>query len=228
MSVTASPYKAQKPKPASEVYKYRSLSKAAVACLVFGLLSLLAFLITPALIFPVISIACGLIALSNLKQFPDELLGLKAAKLGLLLGSISFVGAIGLNSYIYATEVPEGYDRISFRMLRVDSRTALPYSEQAEELNGQKVFVRGYVRPGVKRNGLTEFIMVGNFGACCYGGKEKPTDVIAVRIKTGETIDYSLRLRRIAGVFHLNKRAAKTRDKDVPRAYYQIEADYVR
>ena len=211
-----------------DVVEYRSMSKSAVASLIFGLFSLFAFLITPALIFAMVAVACGLMSLNSIRRFPDELIGKMAAKIGLGLGGFCFVGAIGLHSYIYATEVPEGYERISFRMLRDDSKTKLPYSEKAEELDGEKVFVKGYVRPGSKRKDLVEFIMVGNFGDCCFGGTEKITDVIAVKIKTGETVDYSLRLRKIAGVFQLNKKAARTQDDEVPEVFYQIEADYLR
>ncbi len=227
VTVTPSPYIAPEFDSSGE-REFRSISKAAIASLVLGFLSLLAFIFATALIFPVIAIGFGLIAWNSIRQFPEELSGATAAKIGLLLGSVCFFGAIGQHSYIHATEVPEGYERISFRMLRDDAKTVLPYAEAAEELDGKKVFIKGYVRPGSKRKNLTEFIMVGNFGDCCFGGQEKITEVVAVRINTGDTVDYSLRLRKIAGVFHLNRKSANTSDNEVPQVFYQIEADYVR
>lgn len=231
MSATVSPEKTSVTRhvdPANAEQQYRSVSKAAIASVVFGVFSLMAFMSVPLLVFSLISISCGLIAFSNLSRFPDELLGKKASRIGFGLGLFSFVGAIAMHSYIYATEVPEGYERISFRMLRDDSKTSLPYSEKAEELDGKKVFVRGYVRPGAKRRNLSEFIMVGNFGDCCFGGTEKITDVIGVKIVNDETVDYSLRLRRFAGTFRLNRKSTSTSDKEVPKVFYQMEVDYLR
>ncbi len=208
--------------------RYRSVSKTALACLVFAVFSLLAFLSEPLLILPVISIACGLMAISNLRRFPDELLGKTAVKIGLSLSLFCFVAAIAMYVIIFMTEVPDGYERISFRSLRDDTKTRLPYSEFAEELDGKKVFVRCYVRPGSKTKNLDEFIAVGNFGDCCFGGTEKPSDVIGVRILTGDTVNYSLRLRRVAGTFRLNRKAVRTGESQVPSVFYQIDADYIR
>jgi len=213
--------------PGGETH-FHSLNKPAVISLGFGLLSLLALFIPPMVFFSLVAIACALIGFSSLRRFPDEFVGVKSAWSGLLLGIFSLIGCIAYQSYIYATEVPEGYQRISFRTLKDDPRTQRPWSEDAEELDGKKVFVRCYTRPGAQRENLTKFIAVGNFGDCCFGGTEKLTDVIGVRILTGETVDYSLRLRRVGGVFRLNRAAALTGDSEVPQVYYQIEADYIR
>lgn len=212
----------------SEDEQYRSVSKAAIASLVFGIFSLLAFMAQPLLVLPIIAIACGLIAISNLKRFPDELIGKLAVKVGMVLGVVCFFGALTMFIVIYLTEVPDGYERISYRMLRDDPKTSLAWSEKAEELDGKKVFVRCYTRPGAKKKNLSEFIAVGNFGDCCFGGTEKITDVIGVKILTGETVNYSLRLRKIAGTFRLNRKGARTGDSGVPAVYYQIDADYIR
>ncbi|HMO15002.1 MAG TPA: DUF4190 domain-containing protein [Pirellulaceae bacterium] len=207
---------------------YRSLSASAICSFVFGLLSLLSFVFATALFLPLLAIALGFISLKNFWRYPDELTGKVFAKFGLVLGLVSLMGGVSLHSYIYATEVPEGYERINFRMLREDVKTPLPFAEAAEELDGKKVFIKGYTRPGTKRKNLSEFIMVGSFGDCCFGGQEKLTEVVAVRIMTGETVDYSLRLRKIAGVFRLNRKTTVTSDKEVPEVFYQIDADYVR
>ncbi len=113
-------------------------------------------------------------------------------------------------------------------MLDVDEDAELPYSKEAEQLDGKKVFLRGWVRPGDRKKKLKKFILVGDFGSCCFGGNPKISDVVGVVIQTDETVDYSFRMRRIGGTFRLVKEAAKTGESEVPRVFYQIEADYIR
>ena len=138
------------------------------------------------------------------------------------------IGGTSWHTYVYMTEVPDGYDRISFRMLKPNKKTSLPYSETAEELDGSKVFLKGFVRPGTHRTNLRDFILVGDFGSCCFGGNPEITDVVAISIQGDERVNYSLRVRKIAGTFRLNRRAAPTDEKEVPKVYYQIDADIVK
>ena len=156
------------------------------------------------------------------------MIGKKAAIFGLAISLICFVCAASTHAYIYYTEVPEGYQRISFNDLRPNKRTQLPYSEKADLFDGKKVFVRGYVRPSNKRKNLKNFIMVGDWGQCCFGGNPKMTDVIGVSIQTDDTVDYGLGVRKIGGTFRLNKQLKRTGDDEVPAIIYEIEADHVR
>ena len=113
-------------------------------------------------------------------------------------------------------------------MLKDDSKTQLAYSESAEELDGKKVFLKGYVRPGNRKTNLKEFILVGDWGSCCFGGSPKITDVVAISLPDDQRVNYSLRLRKIAGTFRLNRNAVRTSEKDVPRVFYQIDADIIK
>jgi len=175
--------------------EFKAVSKAAVACLVFAILSASAFMSQLFVILPIIGIGCGVAALAGIKRYPDELVGRIPARIGVLVCAVLLIGSVAYHSYVYATEVPPDHRRIS----------NLPYSEKAQELDGQKVFIKGYVRPpsGKKRR-LKNFIMVGDFGDCCFGGNPKITEVIAVKISSDDTVDYSYGLRRIGGTFRLN------------------------
>lgn len=210
-------------------FEYRSISKAAIACIVFAFLGLLTAFIAPHfVVIPLISLVFGVVALFNFRWFPTELMGKPVAIVGLVLSSLCFVGSTAYHSYIYATEVPEGYSRVSFGELRPNSRTPIPFAERAEELDGQKVFIKGYVRPSTKRRKLKEFILVGDFGSCCFGGSPKITDVVAVNIIVDQTVDYGYTLRRITGTFRLNKQTKQTKEEDIPQIFYEIEADRVK
>ena len=212
-----------------EEHGYRAFSKAAVACVVFGILGLTSFMATVFVILPIFGICFGLLALSNLKRFPNELIGSKAARIGTLVNLVCLLGSVGLHSYIYATEVPEGYQRVTFWDLQPDKLTRLPFSEKAKDLDGEKVFIKGYVRPGAKQKNLKKFIMVGDFGSCCFGGNPEITDIVSITIDTDKTVDYSLRLRRVTGRFKLNPKTKRLAgEKDIPSVYYEIIADNVK
>ena len=209
---------------------YRSISKAAICCVVFGLLGLTAFISPVFALLPAIGIACGIAALIGFSRYPDELVGRTANMIGLVLASIGLVGGIGYHAYVFATEVPEGYQRISFSELKPSKKVTYKFSPKAIDFNNKKVFVKGYTRPGQKKSNLKHFMLVGDFGACCFGGTPEITDVIAVSIQTEDTVDYSYSLRRIGGQFRLYETQARSDgiDKDVPNIYYQIYADYVK
>lgn len=210
-------------------FVYKTISKSAVACIVFAILGLASFLAPPLVLLPALGVGFGLLALGAFRKYPDELTGKPAAKIGLGISLLCLVCSVVMHSYIYATEVPDGYQRISYGHLKPSKRDPLPFSKKAIEFHGKKVFLKGYVRPGAKKRKLKEFIMVGDFGDCCFGGNPEITDVVAIRILDKEkTVDYGLGLRRIGGTFRLNQHKRPTNDKDIPQIYYEIEADHVR
>ena len=75
---------------------------------------------------------------------------------------------------------------------------------------------------------LKEFILVGDWGTCCFGGNPKITDVVAVKIVGDQTVDYGYSVRRVVGTFRLNKSTRRTNEKDIPQVFYEIEAEQVR
>jgi hypothetical protein len=214
---------------AGNEFAYRSISKAAIASLIFGVLgALTSFLAAHFVILPALALIFGFVALSSFRKFPEELTGKLAAKIGIVLGLVCVVAASVFHTYVYNTEVPDGYQRISYGELRPNSRTGLPFSEKAREFDGKKVFLKGYVRPSAKRRKLKNFILVGDFGDCCFGGNPEMTDVVAIKILGDETIDHGYSLRKIGGTFHLNEASKRTSDEEVPLVFYEIEADHIR
>lgn len=208
--------------------EYRTVSRSAIAAAAFGLLAPLGAWAAVFLILPVLAVCFGAMALANIRRFPQELYGKKAAWFGVVLGLVCLIGGIGRHSYIYATEVPEGYQRMTFYDLRPNTRTSNDFfSARAAELDGQKVFIKGFVRPSDRRTKLKNFILVGDFGSCCFGGNPKMTDIVAVRILSDQTVDYSWSMRRITGTFRLNRTPRDVGEKDIPRICYEIEADHV-
>jgi hypothetical protein len=149
------------------------------------------------------------------------------AVLGLMLSAVMFVAGTTKHSYDYATEVPEGYQRISFANLQpVREHPELPVSPEALQLNGKKIFVKGYVYPDGQKNNIKRFILVPDMGTCCFGGQPKLTDMIEVTLAGSNRIEYSLHKRKLGGVLHVD--TALKPVSGVNGVFYQLEADHVQ
>jgi hypothetical protein len=211
-----------------ELTDYRIVSKAAVTSVVFAVLGTLAFVLPVFVVLPLVSLCFGLAAMLTFKKFPGQYTGLTAAKWAAAISGVMLLSAVCMHSYVYATEVPPDYQRISFYELEPKRNSRLLFSEKAAELDGKRVFIKGFVRPGLKRNRLKKFILVGDFGSCCFGGNPKITDVVAISIQNDNYVNYSFRLRRIGGYFKLHRQLKSVHEKDLAHVLYEIEADYVK
>lgn len=212
----------------SEGYEpYRAISKAAVGSLILALVSALGLLFPAILILALIGFVLGVIGYRSIRRYPMELIGKTPAVLGAVLSAALFVVGISKHSYEYATEVPEGYQRISFADLQpTREHPELPVSPESLKLNGQKVFVKGYVYPGESRKNIKRFILVPDMGTCCFGGQPKLTDMIEVTLADPMRVDWSTRKCKLGGVLRveLNMRPVEK----VNAVVYQLEADKLK
>lgn len=214
--------------PAAEEYTpYRALSRSAVASLILGLFSLLAFIAPPLLIFAFFGLLLGINAVLGIRRYPEELSGRSLAWAGSLVSAVALFGGGGLHTYVYATEVPEGYQRVSFAELQpLKEQPQEPVPPTALALDGKKVFVKGYVYPDGQQYNIKRFVLVPDMGTCCFGGQPKLTDMIEVTLKDPHRTEYSRRKRKLAGTLKVD-RALKPVD-GLGGVYYQLEAEYVQ
>lgn len=183
---------------------YRALSTAAVASLVLGALSILTLLDWWLGLIPLAGVILGFVALRNIRKQPEEYTGRGAAIAGIVLAALFWIGGFGRLGYIQATEVPPGYERIEYSLLQPgpnDSPVSIP--PEAKDLDGKKIFIKGYVYPGLKKQGITEFLLVRDNGTCCFGGNPKITDRIQVSLADTNGVTYSQGLFKVAGTFHV-------------------------
>lgn len=205
---------------------YRAVSRGAVVSLVIGLLSPLALAFPLLVVLALLGFILGLVALSSIRRYPMELTGKSIALVGCVLSGVFFAVATTLHAYEYATEVPEGYTRISFANLQpVPEHPELPVSPEALQLHGKKIFVKGYVYPDGQKNNIKRFILVPDMGTCCFGGQPKLTDMIEVTLPGSERIAYSMRKRKLGGVLQVDTRLKPI--SGVNGVFYQLEADFV-
>lgn len=207
---------------------YRVVSKAAVLSLAIGLLSVVALVSVGMLAVPAVGLAFGLLALRAISMYPDEVSGKVPAWMGVALSGLLLVGGAGLHTYMYLTELPEGYERYSFQELQPDKEhPELPIPPSALEMNGRKVFMKGYVHPGVQGAGpVDQFVLVPDMGTCCFGGQPKLTDMIEVKLINGHSLSYSMRKRSLKGVFTVDPRIVAPDGSQ--GACYRLVAEVVR
>lgn len=183
--------------------EYRAISSSAVSCLALGVLSVLALLSWWMLLLPATAVVLGLFALRQIRRRGDELTGTPLAKVGLALALAFGVCGTGRLSYIYATEVPEGYTRINYAPLQPEAANSIEIPESAKALDGQKVFIKGFVYPSSQIEGIRTFLLVRDEGSCCFGGDPKITERIQVTLADPRGMTYSTGLFKVAGVFRI-------------------------
>jgi hypothetical protein len=209
-----------------EQFDYRPLSTIAVASLMMGLLSSLALLDWVMLAFPLVGIVLGIYAVRTVGRQSTEFTGLPLAKTGLVLSIAFLIGGFGYLSYTYAVEVPDGYMRVSYTELQPgpdDPADRIPPS--ALQLDGQRVFIKGYVYPGKQSDGIETFLLCRDRGDCCFGGNPKITDRILVQLEGPLRLTYKPTLQKVAGTFHVDRGTAVDAGGAV---LYRLEADYLK
>ena len=207
---------------------YRSVSRAAIGS-VFLLVLSAAGLVFPVLLsLALVGAVIGWVGGRNIRRYPNELTGRVMAFSGTVGCLLMLAGGSAMHTYIYLTEVPDGYQRISFRDLQfeTDRRTAQP--QLPFELNGKRVFVKGYVHPGVSSLGqIHKFVLVPDMGTCCFGGQPALSDMIEVTIVDAPGVRYTQRKRRLGGIFTVHDRLKQVAG-GLQGGYYELKADYVR
>jgi hypothetical protein len=219
-------------------FDYRPLGSGAIAAVVFGLMSLLIFVVgrdnldAALMLSPIalVGIVVGARALRQIRANPGEFSGGKAALAGLTLSAVSLVGGLAFSGYVYATEVPDGYARRSFADLKpseTDERADRLIPTDVAELDGKKVFIKGYIRPDSTqyRQNIGEFLLVRDNNQCCFGdiSTVKYYDQIAVTMQGKLRVDYHGGLYRIGGTLRVNPQNARPMS---PAPAYYLEADY--
>ncbi|NOY42741.1 MAG: DUF4190 domain-containing protein [Planctomycetes bacterium] len=226
-------------------FQYRPISTGAIASAIFGVLSLLMFvaggdslqaclMLSP---IPLVGLTVGLKSLATIRSMPDQLSGRKAGLAGVVLSAVGLFGGVSYAGYIHATEVPEGYARTSFLAFRpdeVDERRGAMIPSDIQELDGKKVFIKGYIRPGttVTKNGTPvrqqawRFLLVRDNNECCFGdqSKVKYYDQILASMADGMTMNDSRRLQRVGGTLRILPEHLRGPGRPV----YLLEADYLQ
>ncbi len=209
-------------------FPYRAMSSTAIASIVFAIFALLfGIFFWPALGLALVGVAVGLVGFRQIRRFPEEFDGKQVAITGILLNAAILLAGAGMHTYIYLTEVPEGYTRVHFYELQQDAEGPDHPTEKALEINGQSIFLKGYIHPSSGSGLLKRFILVPDLGTCCFGGQPKSSDMIEVTLGGGETTKAGLTKKKLAGTFVLNQAPQRITDFD-NQVFYRMKVDQVR
>ncbi len=210
-------------------YPYREISRAAVISVILILPAMLGLIpaFSPMLVFAMLGVALGITGLRTIKRYPGEFSGRAVALCGLAANGLLLVGGVSEHSYIYATEVPEGYNRVAFYDLQQPEPLPDIPTSRAVEIDGEKIFLKGYIHPSSGSGLLRRFILVPDLGTCCFGGQPRSTDMIEVTLTSGQTVKAGLSKLKLAGKFMLNPNATKAADFD-NQIFYQMRVDELR
>ena len=210
-------------------FPYRAISRAAIASIIFMILSLPGLLETfaPMLVLALLGIAAALVGLRSIRRYPNEYSGSQLAQIGLFACLLIFVGGIARHTYIYLTEVPEGYERVPFYMLQQDQNLPDTPTQTAFDINGKPVFIKGYIHPSSGGGMLRQFILVPDLGTCCFGGQPRSSDMIEVTLLGGQTVKAGMTRRKLAGKFMLNQVPRRVTDFD-NTVFYRLRADIAK
>lgn len=122
---------------------------------------------------------------------------------------------------VSSTQVAETtFDDIKFEMELTDPFKRSLLTPQVEDLFGQRIRIRGYMYPTLKRRGLTAFVLVRDNQECCFGPGAALFDCIRVQMHPDKTAEFSIRPIAVEGVFKFEEFA----DMDgTTRAIYLLE-----
>jgi Protein of unknown function (DUF3299) len=209
-------------------FPYRAMSSSAIASIVFAVIALLlGYFFWPTLGLAVVGFVVGLAAFRTISRFPEEFDGKQIAVAGMLLNLLVIGLGASFHTYVYLTEVPDGFTRVQFYKLQQEENGPNAPTDDALKIDGQPIFLKGYIHPSSGSGLLKRFILVPDLGTCCFGGQPKSTDMIEVTLHNGQTTKAGLIKKKLAGEFRVNRAPEKLADFD-NNVFYRLKVEYIK
>jgi hypothetical protein len=170
---------------------------------------------------------------AKIRREPGQYTGHLLSLVGMVVAFVFLIGGITYGSYVYVTEVPDGYTRISFNAMKpdaLDERGGHAVPPDVAALSGKKVFIKGYIRPDsiTQKLRIKEFLLVRDDNQCCFGDLStvKYYDQIDVDMIGSLTVDYKERaLIRVGGILKVEPENA-ARGPMALAPVFSLQADY--
>ncbi len=97
------------------------------------------------------------------------------------------------------------FDDVKFSMKPEEQFERRMLTPEIEQLDGQRIRIRGYILPTFRQTGLTQFVLVRDNMECCFGPGAALFDAILVEMNAGVSTDFSIRPVAVEGVFSLRE-----------------------
>ena len=192
--------------PVHDEFSYKPVPPTAVVGLALALLSFIALFGIIGLGIAVFGIVVSLISLFSINRSAGELGGKTVALAGVSLSTFFLISGISYQSFVYAHEVPEGYQRLNFAsdisskdFVQKDGVTRV--NPDVMQMDKKNIFLKGYMYPTRQTENLKSFILVKDNGQCCFGGQPDVKDMILVELQGDQRADFYAGLVSVAGEF---------------------------
>ncbi|MFV0446443.1 MAG: hypothetical protein ACK5Q5_22955 [Planctomycetaceae bacterium] len=200
--------------PTESDFSYRPIPMSAMIGSVLAVLSITALLMWLAIPVAIVAAVVCLVAVVTIARSQGELAGLWLAAGGFVLASIMAVAGVLLTVHRYKTEMPPGYERVSFAhdisargigQQEVNGGIGMVIPEEVKALVGKDIYLKGFMYPTGRRYDITDFLLCKDNAQCCFGGQPALQDMIAVRLNDNKTTIHSDSLVGVAGKLQLNQ-----------------------
>ncbi|MCC7420024.1 MAG: DUF4190 domain-containing protein [Planctomycetaceae bacterium] len=208
-------------------FSYRPVPVIAPVSVFLGLCGIIGLFNMVGLGIGLAGLVLGTMATLRIRGSNGEYSGQWLAMTGAVVSLVFLASGSALHAYTIATEVPDGFQRINFtrdisKKGFVDEDGETTIHPDVRVLDGQPIFLKGYMYPERQTNGLTEFVLVKDNLQCCFGGQPQLTDMMTVTMDKGMTVDFTTEQVSVAGIF----RARAPQQSGALQTVYKIEASY--
>ena len=205
---------------------YQSVSRSAVASVILAVLGLLSFYFGFFVVLSLLGLVFAFLAVQAIKRFPDELQGRTLAMIGGGVCALTLIAAPSYHTVVYLTEVPDGYERLDFALLKSAGEMDGPPVD-ALQYDGMQVFIKGYIHPTSMDNVMAKkFVLVPDLGTCCFGSQPPLTHMIEVSLAGDQYATKSFRKQRLAGTLRINRDMKPV--EGLNGVFYQLKADVLK
>lgn len=97
------------------------------------------------------------------------------------------------------------FDDLKFEMEKTDPFERAMLTPEIEALVGQRIRIRGYIRPTAFQTGITQFVLVRDNLECCFGPGAWLYDCVLVEMNSGKSTDYTVRPIAVEGIFEVRE-----------------------
>jgi hypothetical protein len=172
-----------------------------------------------------VGLLLALVAFRNFKRFPAELSGRPVAVAGLSIAILTLAVVPAWHTYTYYTELPDGFERVSFAELKSPLGAPDFPPPSAMELDGKKIFLKGYIHPtSLSSNAAKTFILVPDWATCCFGQQPPLTHMIEVRLKGDKFAQKSFRRHALAGTLQVRPYLKPV--DGLQGVFYELDAEH--
>jgi hypothetical protein len=205
--------------------RYRKVSPFAVLSVVCATLSVLTVLGWFFLAIPAAGLYFAYRGWRQILRAPEDVTGGGLVRVGFVLSLVLFLAGGSYLLYECRHAAPPGYEKLGWEMLQPDrDKPSQRVSDKAKELDGKRVFIRGYIYPTKQIVGLRRFILVPSEGHCNFCTPQiKPTDMLHVICSGDLTAEYRNYQVGVGGLLRV-----LPAEGELAGTVYGLEADVFR